>query len=333
MAVNNAINSGSLGTGFVYNNGAGLLSAGPAIKVTKYTSNDTWTKDAQAQVITAIVWSGGSGGGSGRQGLTTAAGGGGGGSAGSVTVWTGLASFFNSTESVVVGAGGAGGVAQTSASTNGNDGTVGGNSSFGNITATNGTTSGGGGGTATTSAFIGLNLLVFPSASSLAVAASPYDTLASALRGSNAAPSAMPDLGWIVGSTGVNIVYIAGCGGAGSGADTVTPRQASNGCNFINPGANLTSYSNTGGTGGIASGTINGGAGNNAITTTGGLLIGATGGGGGGGQNSGGSAGIGGAGGIPGGGGGGGGGSINGTNSGAGGNGGRGEVWVIEYLG
>lgn len=122
-------------------------------------------------------------------------------------------------------------------------------------------------------------------------------------------------------------------GGAGAGADSVTPRTGGNGGDI-----QLTDSSAflTGGAGGIESGTINGSPGNNRVTTTStslGMFLGATGGGGGGGQSSGGVAGNGGNGGIPGASGGGGGGSLDGTNSGTGGDGGRGEIWVIEYLG
>lgn len=338
MALNNSINTAGLGAGFVYSDGLGGLSIGTpsgggSIKVTKFTSSGIWTKDADCQSVTVICWNGGSGGGSGRQGATTAAGGGGGGTNGAVLIMGALASMFNTTETVTIGAGGAGGVTQGSTSSNGNPGTTGGVSSLGSIFALNpnsGIGGGGGGGTATTSAFnnygqlwnllysTGVNLL--PNNGTLVL-------------GSNGAPANQTALSLNNGAIATNALYLSTMGGPASGADSSVARQAGNAAGIAAMGdSSGLVFTSAGGAGGIDGGTINGGPGNNAITNTGGRYIGATGGGGGGGQSGGASAGIGGAGGIPGGGGGGGGGSLNGTTSGAGGAGGRGELWVIEYL-
>lgn len=334
MALNNSINTAALGAGFVYSDGLGGLSIGTpggggSVKVTKFTSSGTWTKDVDCQSVTVICWNGGSGGGSGRQGLTTAAGGGGGGIFGSVLIWSTLASFFNTTETVTIGTGGAGGATQASASSNGNNGSVGGVTSLGNLFVTNSLTSFGYGGTTTTSTNPQNGLLYIPvlaTSPSVQVSAN----ILSFTTGSNVDKLAVYNADWE--GTAANLTYMPMSGGGGSGADSGVVRQGGGGIGFLSMGYNNTSIIAAGGTGGIASGTINGGAGNNAISTTGGRYIGATGGGGGGGQSGGASAGIGGAGGIPGGGGGGGGGSLDGTTSGAGGVGGRGELWVIEYL-
>lgn len=324
MAFNNIINTAALGTGFVYNNGTGLLSAGPGIKITKYTANDTWTKDAQAQIITIISWNSGSGGGSGRQGSSTAAGGGASGAPGNFVIWTSIASMFNSSETVTVPAGGAGGLTQGSAASNGNAGTIGSVSSLGNIKcAITGNAFGGGGTTTTVSAGAAQTSYIVSSYTVANMSQQPTSG------GSNVASSNAN--GWSYSVN--NASYGNGGGAGGSGADSGTERQAGNGQGICFPTTTNSDLIATGGAGGLESGTINGGAGSANISTTGGRFIGATGGGGGGGQSIGAAAGIGGAGGAGGGGGGGGGGSIDGTTSGAGGAGGRGELWVIEYLG
>ena len=102
-----------------------------APKVTAFSTSGTWTKSSGVQRMVVMIWSGGSGGGSGRQGTTATSSGGGGGTGGLSLVWQGPAGFFGATEPVVVGTGGAGGASQTSASTNGNPGSLGTASSFG----------------------------------------------------------------------------------------------------------------------------------------------------------------------------------------------------------
>jgi len=334
MAVNNAINTAGLGSGFVYSDGLGSLSAPGGVIVTKFTANGTWTKDAKTQSVTVIAWNGGSGGGSGRRGLTTAAGGGAGGGAGSYIVWSNLSSVFGATETVTIGVGGAGGAAQTSNSTNGNVGTNGTESRLGNIAIFQ-LVNFGNAGTATSAAGRG------SSAYNDVYNGSSFSSTTFYIAGNGSNTSSNVDAVnqyWSRSDSALFVpVLYNSAGGGGSGADSSVTRQAGNGGAMVFPespyGSSTEGIVSAGGTGGIETGTINGGVGNNAISTTGGRYVGATGGGGGGGQRSGGAAGIGGAGGIPGAGGGGGGGSLNGTNSGAGGAGGRGEVWVIEYLG
>lgn len=325
MALNSAINTGALGTGFIYNNGAGLLSAGPGMLVTKYTASNTWTINSKTQVVTVIAWNAGSGGGSGRQGSSTAASGGGSGAPGAFVMWTSLASSFNPAgETVTIGGGGAGGLTQATPATNGNPGTGGTASSLGNIKCGIVANPFGAGGTTSSGTAGSTQLSYIVSSSNTSIITQQATSAGSAGASSNS--------GGMTYSVN-NASYTNGGGAGGSGADSVTARQAGNGQGILIATSATADILSSGGAGGIETGTINGGNGIDNISTTGGRFIGATGGGGGGGQKSGGSAGTGGNGGAGGGGGGGGGGSIDGTTSGAGGSGGRGELWVIEYFG
>lgn len=336
MALNSAINTGALGSGFVYSDGAGGLSASSGMKITKFTSSNTWTKDARTTSITVIAWNAGGGGGSGRQGATTAAGGGAGGSAGALLVFSGLAAFFNSTETVTIAAAPNGGIGQAAALTNGIAGTPGGVSSLGNIYTSNtlsSVTNAGRGGMTTTTT--GGSNLSFYMPGSFPLASTPSTSDASGGAGSNVAASALNGSIWSTASGGLlNYTYINTQGGGGGGADAATPRSGAAGANLNSIGPVLadTTIISAGGAGGIETGTINGLNGNDKLSTTGGRYIGSTGGGGGGGQSVGLVAGNGGNAGGSGAAGGGGGGSISGTTSGSGGNGGRGELWVIEWF-
>lgn len=321
-----------------------LPGSGNTIKFTQFTSNDTWTKDANAQWVTCIIWNGGAGGGSGRRGASTEAGGGGGGAAGNVIIYSAPANMFGATEPITVGAGGAGGAAQTVNNTNGNPGsTVGTQSLVGNIgpvlTTFLGATLGGGGGTTTNSGAAPVGYIT-SSGVTLANGSSPYgaNTISimlntfTAARGSNVGGESPTSLGVFSANT-VNYFtgqYIPGYGAGGGGADSGTERAGGTGSSVLF--ADQTTML-AGGTAGLESTTINGGNGSDFVLPVAGAIFGGSGGGGGGGQSAGLVAGNGGNGGIPGAGGGGGGGSLNGTDSGTGGNGGRGEVWIYEILG
>jgi len=310
-------------------NGAGsaptfqaAAGGGGGVVVTQFTSNGTWTKDANAQWIELILIGGGSGGGSGRRGASGSAGGGAGGSTSVLKGVTMPASNFSASESVTVGSGGAGGAVQTANDTNGNNGTAGGASSVDVISTMTSVVQGastryvyGLGGTTTTST-AGAGAVIsniFPRANTPEVA--------QAGAGSN------------LDATSVNDFYghggVLGVAGGGAGANSGSEKTGGDAASLIGESGTLVA----GGTGGVESGTINGTNGAAAAYGTIKFLTMGSGGGGGGGQSTGGSAGTGGDGGAPGGSGGGGGGSLNGTNSGAGGTGARGEVWIIEYLG
>lgn len=297
-----------------------------SIKITRFTSSDTWTKDPRAQYIKVYVCCGGSGGGSGRQGLTGLSSGGGAGSPGTITFVEAPAIFFGSTESVVVGDGGLGGAAQASADTDGNPGNPGGISSFGSIEMGPDSQIGGGGGTVSggdqggqgTGWLMGGAIPFQPSFSG-------GGTLMAGAPGLN--------IGSDSGTTsGAAYICPTGAGGGG-GADSLSPYDGGKAGDYNSLGGSASVVLVPGGSGGSESGTVDGGNGVDAATiTSGAIWFAGTGGGGGAGQSAGPAAGNGGNGGIPGGPGGGGGGSLNGTDSGAGGNGARGEVVVIEYF-
>lgn len=325
-----------------------LPGSGNTIKFTQFTSNDTWTKDANAQWVTCVIWNGGAGGGSGRKGASTAAGGGGGGAAGNVMIYSASANLFGATESITIGAGGAGGAAVAADNTDGNDGsTVGTQSLVGNmgpsLLSFNATTLGGGGGVTTTSAstaFGGIytNGLYGVGNQQVNFTNSSIAPLFSIGRGRNVAGDSPTNIGDYIGSTISSYWsynYAPGYGGGGGGADTVTERSGGTGSSILF-GDQTTMLA--GGTAGLESTGINGGNGSDFILPVSGAIFGGSGGGGGGGYSVGAmgatAGGNGGNGGIPGGGGGGGGGGLNAVaDSGAGGAGGRGEVWIYEILG
>jgi len=291
---NNAINTASLGTGFVYSDGSGILgigtpSGGGSITLTKFTANGTFTKNIATKYIEVICWNGGGGGGSGRQGASGAAGGGSGGAPGGTLIYGGLAAFFNATETVTIGAGGAGGVTQGSASTNGNDGTPGGVSALGNIflslagSGGTGFNNGLGGTTGSSSGGdnAGFSYPFYPL----------YNQVFQNL-GGNGTATAGQDAAPIQEGSRVTwtTYYIAGAGGGGAGANSGTAYKGGDGSDtisFQNQLSAVLDILNAGGVGGIESGTINGTAGNNAISTTGGRYVAASGGGAGGGQSAG----------------------------------------------
>lgn len=323
---------------------------GNTIKFTQFTANGTWTKDADCQWVTCIIWNGGAGGGSGRKGATTAAGGGGGGAGGSIMIYSAPANMFGATESITIGAGGAGGAAQTVDATNGNPGSsVGTGSRIGGtigpiITDSAGLTLGGGGGTTTNSATATFGY-ISSSGVTLAQGSNTYGSSSIAgiigsftgARGRNIAGETPTTIG-VFSATNFNYFgseYLAGYGAGGGGADVVTQRAGGTGSAILY--ADQTTML-AGGTAGLESTTINGGNGNDFVIGDAGTIFGGSGGGGGGGYSVGAggatTGGNGGNGGIPGGGGGGGGGGLSAVaNSGAGGTGGRGEIWIYEILG
>ncbi len=135
-----------------YNEGAGWSiikqSDQESVIFTVFTSNGTWTKPAGLKRILGVCVGAGGGGGSGRQGI---AGenrfGGGGGGGGSVVFLNLAANGLASTVAVTIGSGGAGGAAQASTSSNGNAGSVGGDTSFGAVIIAKGGNGGGAGAT------------------------------------------------------------------------------------------------------------------------------------------------------------------------------------------
>ncbi len=319
------------GTGITITNAAGsitIASSAVNTKFTKFTASGTWTKDSKTVWVKVIGMAAGSGGGSGRRGAAgTARSGGGGASGAGYFYYEGPTELFGATETVTISSGGTGGAAQTVNDTNGNNGTAGGDTQFGNMSTYNGAqTNYGNGGTTTTGSggssaqyiftWTGLNVL-------------------SQSAGGNGDDVSAQDGDDYPSTTGTaESPFINGTGGGGGGITSGNLASAGgrggNLLKFDSAGLGTPSTLLAGGTAGTVGAGQAGGAGNNRLTT-GGVGGCGTGGGGGAGSITG-AAGAGGAGGVPGGAGGGGGASLNGNNSGAGGNGGRGEVWVIEQF-
>lgn len=257
----------------------------------------TWTKPANATMVTVVLIGGGGGGGSGAvEASGTVASGGAGGGGGGYTIKTFPASLLNSTETVAVGGGGTGGTAVT-ATGNGNAGGAGMASTF--KSSSFAIASGGsGGGAGTTGAATGGS---------------------GGNAGSNGAAGGASSGTGGAGSTGAG-AGLGASGGGGGGGIATTPASVAGGAG----GVVTSSSGNVGGTAGTSGGGT-GGAGNTAGAN---FPIAGTGGGGGGSLAAG-TGGTGGAGGNYGGAGGGGAGATAGQTSGAGGNGAPGIVVAI----
>lgn len=299
--------------------------------------------DASTQWVDVFGFNGGCGGGSGGSLApffsSPSMGGGTGGGGGGMFYISLPISAFGASFPYTVGAGGIGGAAKLSST--GNDGAVGGITTFGTVGVLNsyaaqqspaGYGRGGGadvnlaGGTSG-----GVNLFGIFQASG-GTGGRAY------LAGFGGQPGGSITIGTgiapnfpLVGISS-RFSYAPGGGGGGAGYSSSSPSETYGG----NGGRHIDANNyilTTGGAGGIDTGTING---SNGIDNVGfpTKIFGGTGGGGGAGQVTGANiAGNGGTGGFPGGGGGGGGGAINdGVNSsGAGGNGADGALYIIEY--
>jgi hypothetical protein len=279
-------------------------AAGGGADVRLYTADDTWTNPSPStpkRVFVRMV-GGGGGGGSGRKGAAASVtwGGGGGGAAAIVEFWA-LTTDLSSTESVVVGAGGTGGASQATNSTNGNPGVIGGDSTFGGMTAKGGNF----GGAGTNAAGAGGAAISNASSIGLTVLAT------------NAGGSSSSTIGG--SATAVNPNIPTGGGGAG-GLDAANNQRGGGSGGAM--GVSAAGGQIAGGTNGTAA--TNGGNGNAGRGS-------GTGGGGGGSANAA-NAGNGGNGGGFGSGGGGGGAARDDSgDSGAGGNGAPGYILIITY--
>lgn len=317
--------------------GSGVGSGGDVL-VTKYETPGTytWTKNPNSVFVELYGWgagSGGGGGGTSNVAETPAIGGSGGSGIGGFYFQT-LAANLGATETVVVGAGGLGGAGATTPDSIGDDGQIGGATSFGRIStldenlfpaypggigAHQGSPGYGGGAGLNWNGGRGQAIItnfgaIVPAINGGLAAgytdAGPGDSYPSAFQG-------VPG-----GSVGGFITNIGGGGGGAVDVGGASVFNSADGGSYLNPQT---------GTVLLAGGYAGGGNGINGGIAVSGIIYSGTGGGGGNsvvganGQNGG-------RGGNYGGGGGGGGGAANGFTAGNGGNGGDGAVWVVEHL-
>lgn len=284
----------------------------------EFTTSGTWTKPAGAQFVMVEAWGAGGGGGSGRRGgnsnnPNSSSGGGG----GSYTQRLFKAGDIGATETITVGAGGNGGAVITTNDTQGQNGSDGGNTSFGSLLVAYG---GGGGSGAIDSVFGGVGAGVLSAKLSNTIAGAPADISGfggAVASNSSSATVATGSSGWggAGGGQGGSAGGSSFQGGAGGGCG----QRVSLSLSLLGSSAGGSSSGIRGG-GGAAS-TTQGVAGTNGSGKQGG-------GGGGGGLTM--NAAKGGDGGLASG-GGGGGSSADGFNSGAGGAGGNGLVRVYSW--
>jgi hypothetical protein len=261
-----------------------------------YTASGTETKPPLAKRALVALWGAGGGGGSGRRGPAGSQRSGGTGGWGSILHEKEFpASSLSATVAVTIGAGGMGGAATTADNTAGNDGTDGGDTTFGSYLRAKGGHKGYGGTSAAT-AVGGVDEdsagQVSPTASSVTI--SLQNISGSTSRGGNA--------GGTGGSLTSGNAELAGHRGGYPTADpTLSPTPKGSAGSAGSNGA-ISFIPGIAGAGGGAGGANPSGSGGN---------------GGAGGRGSG---------------GGGGGASVNGSNSGAGGNGGDGAAYLTWYF-
>jgi hypothetical protein len=322
VATGNVLRSGGVGVAPAYGkvvlttDVSGVLPAAnmTQVDVQVFTTSSTWNKPTGAKYVHIKMIGGGGGGGSGRKdAAATTRWGGGGGGGGGWGVIEFSAALLGATETVTVGGGGAGGASVSANTTNGNSGTRGDRSSFGNWLSVAGGLGGAGGANISTTTISGGNGFPNESTQTQGGTGGGFST-------SGAAPGA------------TNQTTMAGAGGGAGGGITTANVASAGATGGISGGATtsiLSGYAGTfaGGTGGA----INTNGSNGTAATTNSAIGG--GGGGGGGSSTTTNGGSGGNGAVYGSGGGGGGAATNGVgNSGAGGTGGSGIVIVTTYF-
>ena len=315
----NATGTPSASTALLGDGTWGTIGGGANLQ--EFTSTGTWTKPSGATFVMVECWGGAGGGGSGRRGaVSTNRLGGSGGGGGAYTQRLFKASDLTSTVTVTIAAGGTGGAAITVDSTDGNNGTNGGNTTFGSYLTAFGGGAGQGGPNTGPQTFGGAG--------------------GGALSAGNNTGGGQPSTPSENGHFGSGYVADAGASGWGGGRGAKTTDYSARdagGCSFQGgPGGGcggLIASDNTlynASAGGSITGVTGGGGAGGAAGTAGTAGSGRQGGGGGG-YGLAAAAGAGGAGGTFGAGGGGGGASLNSFNSGAGGAGGAGLCRVYTW--
>lgn len=115
------------------------------VNLYEYTSSDVYTKPNGLIGLLVCCVGGGGGGGGGRKGGTSNSAGGGAGGTGAVVTRYIPAADVPASVTVTIGAGGTAGAIQATANTHGNNGSDGGNTSFGSLVVANGGKLGSGG--------------------------------------------------------------------------------------------------------------------------------------------------------------------------------------------
>lgn len=297
------------------------LTVGGTVNLQEFASSGTWTKPVSCTFVMVETLGAGGGGGSGGRNSSTANGGSaGGGGAYSYRLFK--ASELSSTESVTIGAGGTGGVAISVDDTNGNNGTAGGNTTFGSSLIAYGGSLGRGGNTSGIEGGQGGGVMASGRPSDGSIYASPNPSPIQSDRGFGGGSATPTDVA--SNPNGGN----AGFGG-GSGA-SCNGQIGSGGGSYQGGGGGGNGGTNTNANGGAGGGKTGVGTGAAGGSSSAGSAGGYREGGGGGYGTSSAVAYAGGAGGTAGG-GGGGGSSVNSYNSGAGGNGGNGFCRVYSW--
>lgn len=195
--------------------------------LTEFIASGTFTKSQNSKRVVMFGIGAGGGGGSGRQGAAGENRFGGGGAGGGATVWRQFAaSELPATITVTIGTGGTGGAAQASTSTNGNAGTIGGDTTIGAYLTAKGGLGGSGGTTTAGTAGVG---------GPIGTCVPPYGPFA--LSGANGAGGGTNAGGNSASAGFANTGGAAGAGGGGISSGNTSATTTGAGGGIYNNGA------------------------------------------------------------------------------------------------